>query len=68
MSRGGLGARLGREEVRSGEKWTTRARSDGVIAIIRVSLLLLFGVKLQLCQVLMIELYRFLCVLHSMFG
>ena len=40
--------RLGREVARSGEKWATRARGDGVIAIIRVSLLLLFGVKLQL--------------------
>lgn len=31
---------LGREGVCSGEKWATRARGDGIIAVVLVSLLL----------------------------
>lgn len=36
----GVGVVLGREGVRSGEKWITRARGDGIIAVLLVSLLL----------------------------
>lgn len=40
MSAGGVGGLLGREGVGSGEKWITRARGDGIIAAILVSVLL----------------------------